>query len=248
MIPINCPSCGAYGEIPLDRLNSRMSCKKCRSIFYMDSTGAIVMGDPREASGKGKKKGAGKQRSSRDEGIDFSNLNPLAVLKKVPTPVLQGVLGVAVAVGIIYGAVNYISSLGPPSDLEARAEYAGGLFADRNLDGLQKLALEGTEGDLQTWYEQYRDRLDFEGPRRGKNDVKMSAILRGGGRADRNESLVSLTVVTGKPLTNPPANAPEPPARRLDLVLHWIEEEGSGWKIDGTKTLESATELASTGI
>ena len=46
MIPMECPGCGRRGNVPPDRLNTRMHCKKCDAIFFMDRSGKIILGDP----------------------------------------------------------------------------------------------------------------------------------------------------------------------------------------------------------
>ncbi len=50
MIPMTCPSCGRRGNAPADRIKTRMHCKKCDAVFYMDENGKIILGDPEAAA------------------------------------------------------------------------------------------------------------------------------------------------------------------------------------------------------
>ena len=57
MIPMACPSCGRRGNVPLDRLNTRMHCKKCDAVFHLDASGKPILGEPpaaRRAKGGGR--------------------------------------------------------------------------------------------------------------------------------------------------------------------------------------------------
>ena len=52
MIPMSCPQCGSQGEIPLDKLNTRLHCRKCGVFFYVETSGQVHLGDPPDAAGQ----------------------------------------------------------------------------------------------------------------------------------------------------------------------------------------------------
>ena len=81
MIPMSCPSCGRRGNVPLDRLNTRMHCKKCDAVFHLDATGKPVLGEPKAAKGG---KNAAKGRS-KDEPLD-----PIGMHRLEARPGAQG--------------------------------------------------------------------------------------------------------------------------------------------------------------
>ena len=46
MIDMKCPSCGAGGRIPKEKVNTRLVCKKCLRVFHVTSAGNTVLGEP----------------------------------------------------------------------------------------------------------------------------------------------------------------------------------------------------------
>ncbi|MDG3003050.1 hypothetical protein [Paludisphaera mucosa] len=46
MVSMHCPSCGAEGRVPKDKVDTRLLCKKCLKSFHLTSAGKIVAGPP----------------------------------------------------------------------------------------------------------------------------------------------------------------------------------------------------------
>ena len=46
MIDMKCPSCGAGGRMPREKVNTRLVCKKCLRVFHVTASGNTVLGEP----------------------------------------------------------------------------------------------------------------------------------------------------------------------------------------------------------
>ncbi|QDV39068.1 hypothetical protein [Tautonia plasticadhaerens] len=233
MIPMNCPNCGSHGEIPLDRLNSRLKCRKCGTMFYMDETGSIMLGDP--GALKGRKKG---RKANARPALDF-DFDVARMIKDIPKPVKLGVLGVAMLAMLGYGASALMASFTVPADVEGRSAHVGRLFVDNELDLLREFAAPGTADDLAAWHEAMRPKLNYEGPRRRPKDVRISAALI---KADDTSARSFLSMIVTFAPPPPPSTTPAPdaPKNTLTLSLIWSKHEGD-WLVDGSKTLAEAT-------
>ena len=46
MVDMKCPSCGAGGRVPREKINTRLVCKKCLRVFHITASGNTVLGEP----------------------------------------------------------------------------------------------------------------------------------------------------------------------------------------------------------
>ena len=232
MIPMSCPNCGRQGEVPLDRLNCRLKCKKCGTMFYMDETGSIVLGDPNDPKGRRAKKA--------DAGpavdLDFAQM-----IRDIPKPVRIGALALAIVATLGYGVTTLVGSIGAPDDVQGRSAYAAELFVDNKIDQLRKLAKEGTDDDLVKWHELMRPKLNYNGPRKSRRDVLTGGEVmnQSGGSA---WSYATLAVVNPQPPAAPSATGSQAdaPQNSLSMSLYWTRQNGQ-WVIDGTRTFNEAS-------
>ena len=44
MIEMACPSCGRAGQVPKEKLHTRLVCRKCHMVFHVDSQGRPCAG------------------------------------------------------------------------------------------------------------------------------------------------------------------------------------------------------------
>ncbi|RUL86172.1 hypothetical protein [Tautonia sociabilis] len=233
MIPMSCPNCGSQGEVPLDRLNSRLKCRKCGTMFYMDETGQIVLGDPNAPRKNGRRAHAKQAGPGLDVDLDLSRM-----VRDLPKPVRIGALGLAILVAIGYGVSTLLASIGLPKDVEGRTKYVGELFVDNKVDDLRALATPETADDLVRWHEETRPDLAFEGPRVDQNDVSTSAVVMDSSDTAA-QSFVSLLVTNAPPVPRGAATIDEGPQSKLTLVLYW-KKSGDQWLVDGARTLQEA--------
>ena len=46
MIKMKCPSCGAAGRVPREKINHRLTCKRCSGVFHLSPSGQAILGEP----------------------------------------------------------------------------------------------------------------------------------------------------------------------------------------------------------
>ncbi|WP_169978034.1 hypothetical protein [Tautonia rosea] len=231
MIPMSCPNCGSQGEVPLDRLNSRLKCRKCGTMFYMDETGSIVLGDPNDP-----KKGRRRKKAESGPAIDF-DFDVRRMIQDIPKPVRIGVLALVVVAAVGYGASSVLGSLGTPTDVKGRSALVADLFVDNKLAELQALAKPGTGDDLAKWHETMRPKLNYEGARRSRGDVATDGAIMNEGSSEA-WSFGTLAVVRPDP-TSGGAASDDGPKNALSLSLYWTRENGE-WLLDGSRCLQEA--------
>ena len=231
MISISCPGCGKPGNLPLDRLNSRLTCKKCGAIFYMDNSGHMMLGDP-NAPKKGRRKRAQAQRSEPID-LDFGRM-----IRDIPKPVRLGVPIVLAAGLLVYAAAWLIGSMGAPDDVLGRSRYIGELFADNALEEIRALAAPGTAEDLDKWYGVVRPKLNYEGPRSASGDVSITPSVYEDNGASAQSFAAILDADAPPPSVTADADA-EAPGNSVTLDLSWTKKDGR-WLLDGTSMYQRA--------
>lgn len=165
MIPMTCPQCGRRGNVPPDRINTRMHCKKCDAVFFMDKSGKIVMGDPSQIAARKNKdpKQAAARKRAEYETPSFG-----ALIMGLPTPVkvvaLVALLGVLAYASGFHKRFRFGGGGGIPKSLLGRAEYAANAFADNLPDKLKPIITPGDDAVLQQWFEALRPGFHFQGP------------------------------------------------------------------------------------
>lgn len=229
MIPMSCPSCGRRGNVPLDRLNTRMHCKKCDAIFHLDATGKPMLGEPPSAKGAKGAKGA------RDKNEPLDPIGIVAAkLAKTPKPVWMGLLGI-MGLGVLYLAYSLI---GPAprtaeGDFHERNVAAGIAFLEKDTATLQKMATQDSRDAIAKLIETFRPKVgDATGT--GSKDMTPTPLLPQ--RMD-DQPVVELSI-------QPPApsdDAPAPPIFTLELA--WIKGNNR-YYLNGNATLERNEERA----
>src|SRR4051794_17130655 len=123
MIEMSCPSCGRAGQVPPEKLHTRLVCRKCHVVFHMEPSGRPVLGEP--PGSKDLKKEAKEKKSERPsafEGLQLPSLSDLTNIQNnfsdgnFPVKPALGVLGGIVVLWGIYGFLN-----GPPEAVADRA-------------------------------------------------------------------------------------------------------------------------------
>lgn len=247
MIPMSCPSCGRRGTIPPDRLNTRMHCKKCDAVFYMDGGGKMVLGEPPSARAKDTaaagKKGA-KPKSKKDQ-----NLDPIGELLR--SPVLKKIgIGLAGAVALLLLGSSLMRALRPTvKGLVEFNEDAARAVVTKDVEALKRLAAPGTEADVAAWYDKITPLVGDVLGSDTVEDVGLAFKLTNETPDEREaESTIHIVppismMATEQKLQRAATAAaekkdkkgPKPPMRDLDMC--WIKD-GKVYRLDGTKTLE----------
>jgi hypothetical protein len=232
MIPMACPNCGRRGNVPVDRLNSRLHCKKCDAVFHLDSSGRVVLGEP-----------GGKTRAPRlpkvklDTGAladAFDSIKALSLRSKA-----------LVAVGLVafagYFALSHSHAGGSvlppgvsPDSLEGRTTLAAEAFVSQDTAALRRMAASGTEGDLDAWYSTVRPFIGDYKKQEPGYDVSVSILSMGNrtkteGATSSAETDLIFPAKPGETRTEDP----------YKLRLSWKCEKDE-WRLDGTTLRNTA--------
>ena len=214
MIPIECPNCGRMGNVPPDRLNARLVCKGCQTIFHLDNTGHMILGEPGSNDPKQTKSRAEKTASAAD--FDLAQ-----TWNDTPKPVKYGVPAVLLAV------IGYLS-LGPGESSPgyfARAESAVRAVASNDRSKAVSHASSNSTEAAGKWFDLWRG--EMEKSRIGSDVAINPALLNG--NPDRDGEITLLVVL--------PKAEPAGPPLTITLTM---KRDGSSWTIDGNKSLASA--------
>ncbi len=218
MIPIECPNCGREGNVPPDRLNARLVCRGCQTVFYMDNTGRMVLGEP--GSNDPKK---GKPRSKQSSVSDFDLAQ---TLKDIPKPVRYGVPAVLLAV------IGYMflggGESGPSYLKRARSAIQAVVSNDRSQ--AVSYASSDTGDAAGKWFDLLHSELEKS---QIGSDITVNPSLMSGN--PEKDSELTLLVVMARP---------ESTSSPLTITLQ-MKREGSSWVIEGNKCLANVeSELA----
>jgi hypothetical protein len=228
MIPMSCPSCGRRGNVPLDRLNTRMHCKKCDAVFHLDPTGKPILGEPPPPKGSKAAKGA----KDKNEPLD-----PIGIvagkLAKIPRPIWY-TLGAILGGYLLY--VGY-TVLGPGpapqgADLVEQNRQAAYAFLDRDLPKLQGMATLDTREDVAKLVETFRP-LVGDAAAKGREGVAEPLVIP---PLEAAESPKYEITFQPKPATE---GGTTPPIFTLNLIWH---KSGGKYYLNGYASLEANNE------
>lgn len=234
MIPMECPKCGRQGEVPLDRLNSKLTCKKCGTIFHMDGTGHIVLGDPGVEAQRRHTEEV-KRRSEELRRRKAGDVTLAGVLKAIPKGAWFAAAALALLIGGGLVARRVVGSMGVPAELGARSTYVGEHLVDLHLEEIKKLTRPSTHDDLRSWYDKVRPMFNHTGPRVDADEVVVFSTVTTE-KGSQGETMTTLRLADAS--TSAPASE-SAPRDELTVHLHWAREDGQ-WLIDGTRTLAEA--------
>jgi hypothetical protein len=238
LIDMKCPSCGAGGRIPKEKVNTRLVCKKCLRVFHVTSAGNTVLGEP--AAPKVEAKPHPTRESSRhDQAQSFDELT--SRLSKVKLPQVQ-----PMTLGLIAGIV-LLSSLGYwfvfyKQSLATRTETIARSILKSDMKTVLDLTAPGTELDTMRWYHDvYKSYLDLKLALAGQ-EPGISIQLPGevGGGTTRVNLLFSKDGLRFDGSIFNDALTPNPSLSRakqsLEVPLFFVKDVFGNWQLDGSKT------------
>jgi hypothetical protein len=238
MIEMKCPSCGAGGRIPKDRVNTRLVCKKCLRVFHVTAAGNTVLGEP--ALPKEEPKARSTRESNRhDQAQSFDELT--SRLSKVKLPQVQ-----PTTLGLIAGAVLLLSVgywlIFYKQSLATRAETIARCIVKSDMKTVLDLAAPGTEMDTMRWYHDvYKSYLDLKLALAGQ-EAGISIQLPGevGGGTTRVNLLFSKdglrfdgSIFNDALHPNPSLSSAK---QSLEVPLFFMKDVFGNWQLDGSKT------------
>jgi hypothetical protein len=238
LIDMKCPSCGAGGRIPKEKVNVRLVCKKCLRVFHVTPAGNTVLGEP--AAPKEESKPRHNRESARSDTVQsFDELT--SRLSKVRLPEVQPMtLGLIAGIVLLstfgYWFVFYKQSLATRTESVARA------IVKSDMKTVVDLAVQGTEMDTMRWYHDvYKSYLDLKLALAGQEaGIVIQVPVEDRGGTTRVNVLFSKEGLRFDGAIFNDALQPNPSLSRsktsLDVPLFWVKDLWGNWHLDGTKT------------
>jgi hypothetical protein len=237
MIDMKCPSCGAGGRVPREKVNTRLVCKKCLRVFHITASGNTVLGEP--AAPKDAPRGHSPREAARHDRVErFDEV--ASKLSSVKLPQIEPrVLGAI-------GGIVLVAALGywffSKQTLEQRSQDIARAFVKSDMKTAVDLSLPGTEMDTIRWYadvfKQYNElKLLFGGQEAGVT-VQTQADAVGGAVPvklifSKEGMRFDGSIFSDMFQPNPGLNKGK---SSLEIPLFWSKDLWGNWLLDGTKT------------
>ncbi len=256
MIEMACPSCGRAGQVPKEKLNSRLVCRKCHIVFHVDSQGRPVVGEPHSAKEKTKKESESK---SILKTLGIPTLDQLTHMGDdlsdytFPTKPVLGLLGGLVGLYLLWGFLS-----GPGESVADTSRVVAQALARDDLNQLKTLATDETRDDMVRFRDAAHPKLEKAREGWSSKDVNLQVVVveedfsKGKGETE----VFFLPAASGAPAPSaspapasgappavpspgavPPGGAASAPSPAGPLSLHFIwVRSGKHWLLDGRTT------------
>ena len=239
MLDMKCPSCGAGGRIPREKVDTRLVCKKCLRVFHVNAGGRSVLGEPTAPKNAPSRPSTPNPRHpARHDTVErFDNVASKLSSVKMPQVDIR-VVG-AIGLLIVLSALGYW--LFSRQSLEKRSEEIAKAFVKADMKTAIDLSLPGTELDTIQWYsmrfKQYNElKLAFGGQEAGatmvekgeKDGIAEVTLLFSKGGLRFDGSIFSDMFQPNPSLANT--------SQTLEIPLFWGKDFWGNWMLDGTRT------------
>ncbi|AGA30258.1 zinc ribbon domain-containing protein [Singulisphaera acidiphila] len=241
MIELACPSCGRAGSIPREKINTRLTCKKCHIVFHVNTTGRALVGEPHVEPPKAEPR--------HHEGLHLPSFESLEGLTESLPTVSPRSLGVgAAALSVVVGLFLFLTK--PPESLADSAQRTAERFANDDLIYLKQIATSETIDDVVRWFdavhpqlvknrEQWKSReariqVMVIGEDHNQRKGEAQAFIYPAGEAGHVNAIATAAAST----TTTATSAQQQP---IDLRLHWVLDRKGTWKLDGLQTFQAAS-------
>jgi hypothetical protein len=238
MLEMKCPSCGAAGRVPNEKVNTRLVCKKCLRVFHVTPGGASVLGEPPAPKHEEHKPRPSREASQYEAVERFDEMAARLSQVKVPRipPMTLGIIGgIVLLSGLGYWLFSRQSA-------ETRTMEVGRAIIKSDMKPVIDFSTPDTVMDTIRWYNdvyrQYGDlKLALGGqeagilaqpagePKAGEAQVKM-IFSKAGVRFDGSIYHDALN-------PNPTLSSG---SQVLEVPLFWVKDMWGNWLLDGTKT------------
>jgi hypothetical protein len=237
MIDMKCPSCGAGGRVPREKVNTRLVCKKCLRVFHITASGNTVLGEPaapKDAPTRGHSPREAARQDTVERFDDVASKLSSIKLPQFDPKVLGAIAGVVLLAALGFWFFSKQS-------LERRSQEIAKSFVKSDMKTAVDLSLPGTEMDTIRWYadvfKQYNElKLLFGGQEAGVvvqiegakgETVPVKLIFSKEGM--RFDGSLFADIYQPNPNLNKGKSA-------LELPLFWTKDMWGNWLLDGSKT------------
>ncbi len=237
MIDMKCPSCGAGGRIPREKVNTRLVCKKCLRVFHVTAGGSTVLGEPAVPKDQPHPARESARRDPVDRFDDVAASISKIRLPQIPPMTLA-----------IVGGVIFLSALGywffSRQTIEARSINVARAIQATDMKTVIDLAVPGTEMDAIRWYNDiYRQYSSLKVALAGQDAgiTVQPPVASPSGTSQVYVHFSTSGLRFDGSLFND-ALAPNPSLsnakQTLEMSLFWIKDMWGNWLLDGTRTFE----------
>jgi len=238
VIEMKCPACKVSGRVSKDKVNTRLVCRKCLSVFHLTPTGRAVLGEPPQAFTPGKV-----PREKQKFELDLSLELPPWLKRITGVVFAPRVLAVVGGLLLLVGGYKAISILRGES-LQERTGKVARAAVIGDLGTLLELTAEGTGDDMLKWYTAVRPQCD-----------QLRSLLRDPTpnvevQVNKQDSYGGTAEVVARVNAQEPRapSGPQAPGlafsgsaagKSVELPLTLTSAGMGGWMLDGTRTFEA---------
>ena len=175
MIEMACPSCGRAGQVPKEKLYTRLVCRKCHIVFHVDSQGRPVLGEPITAKDKNKKENEPKSilKALHIPTLDqLTNMGDDLSDYTFPTKPVLGVLGGLVGLWVLWGFLS-----GPGESVADTSRTVAEALASDDLNRLKTLATDETRDDMIRFYDAAHPKLEKAREKWSSKDANLQVVV-----------------------------------------------------------------------
>ncbi len=242
MPEMNCPSCGAGGRIPRNKIGARLVCKKCLKVFHVTASGQAVLGEPPAPKVVAKEK-ISKDPTGYQTAEALDELASRFAKIRLPTPRTMAIVaGIVLVVGLGYWLFSRQS-------LETRARKVAEAIASSDIKKIVDISVPGTETAVIVWYaDVYKEylavkvilgkspgiKIEIPGSSGGDSGLAIARFSGQGpqsaapGFADAMQPIPSLSNVKDS----------------LEVRLYFVVDALGNWLLDGNRTATEKSNAA----
>jgi len=148
MISTVCPACNRKGNIPENKVNTRLHCKKCDAVFHVNPAGIALLGEPDTAEARARKQARAAHEAAKADPIEEAAER----VKRLPKAVRYGggLGAVTLAAVLMLPAFGFRVIPAPETSEEAAVRAARALLLG-DSETLRRLATPETATDVPSW-------------------------------------------------------------------------------------------------
>lgn len=238
MSEVECPKCGRLGNVPREKLNSRLVCKKCLSVFHLTPTGRAVLGEVPDHKYEEHARAAAIAAEKKHRAVDI-----VAEYDLGRSAVLAGALALSL---LVLGSLFFYSGGSPREFLQFKAGSVADALAEDNLSYVMKNAMKDGATDANQWFVNVQAilaEMKKESPEKKLETLVMVIEEDPDAKTGQVEVAYLQKKSTSRSEEIAKAAGAKPIGRTsLTVPIYWVYEGGT-WLVDGKKTLTASATM-----
>jgi hypothetical protein len=239
MIDLACPKCGRAGQIPREKINTRLVCKKCLVVFHVNTSGRTLLGEPHNVEGP-------KAETHQHDGPRLPSFEDFGSLKESMPVVSPKSLLIGLG-ALVVGGLLFLLMTREPESLGQTATATAERFAADDLAYLKQIATSDTIDDVVRWFDAVHPSLVKSREQWKTSGTKVQVMIvdedrkqrRGEAHAYIYPAAASSHGTSITEAANAVTSTGAATTQPVDLKLLWILDGAGHWKLDGRQTFLS---------